>query len=78
MNEQMKACTKVRMADGDSECRIVRVDKCTTMKISVVMCTDDLVGQGRLTTILTKVTIPISVIRSARKMIIFLFHTFFG
>ena len=38
------------------------------------MCTVDLVGQGRLTTILT---ISISVIRGARKMILFLFPTFF-
>ena len=42
---------------------------------SYPVCTVDLVGQGRLTTILT---ISISVIRGARKMIIFLFPTFFG
>ena len=42
---------------------------------SCYVCTVDLVGQGCLTIILT---ISISVIRSARKMIIFLISKFLG
>ena len=45
------------------------------IEISFVTCIVDLVGQVRLTTILT---ISISVIRSARKMIIFCFIRFSG
>ena len=52
---------------------VVWVDKFKEMKISFVMCTIDLVGQGHLTTILT---ISISVIRGARKVIIFCFPCF--
>ena len=52
------------------------VCKFNEIKISFVKCTVDFVGQGRLTTTLT---IPISVIRSDRKMIIFcLFPALFG
>ena len=50
------------------------MDKFNEIEISFVACTVDLVGQGRLT---TKLTISISVIRGARKMIVF-FHTFLG
>ena len=58
-----------------SDSLILLVDKCNTITIVFVTCTVDLVGQGRLTTTLT---ISISAIRGARKMIIFLFPTFFG
>ena len=50
------------------------VDKFNEIKISFVTCIADLVGQSRLTTILT---IFISAIRGARK-IIFCFPRFLG
>ena len=52
------------------------MDNFNEIEISFVACTVDLVGQGRLT---TKLAISISVIRGARKKIVFfLFHTFLG
>ena len=52
---------------------ILWVDKCNTIKIVLVACIVDRVGQGRLT---TRMTISILVIRGARKMIIFGFPRF--
>ena len=53
---------------------ILWVDKCNTMKITLVTCAPlTMLVQGCLTIILT---ISISVIRSARKMIIFCFPRF--
>ena len=52
---------------------VVWVDKFKEIKISFATCTVDLVGQVHLT---SKLTISITVIRGARKIIIFLFPTF--
>ena len=54
---------------------VVWVDKFNEIKISFVMFAVDLVDQGRLTTILT---ISISVIGGARKMIFFCFPRLLG
>ena len=61
-----------RYCEWSRNLEILILYKFNKIEINFITCTIDLVGQGRLTTILT---ISISVIRCARKMI-FLFHNF--